>query len=188
MSARERILDAAAEVMREHGVAHATTKQIARAAGYSEALLYKHFDDKEQILLRVLQERMPAFTPTAVPGEGTVETNLVAIAYSALRFYRHAFPMMASMVTQPHLMATARASLTRYGAGPHHPVTTLAGYIAAEQDLGRVSADTDPDTAAALLMGACFQQAFLRYYNDGPDFCESDAADLVHGLLPTLQP
>lgn len=188
MNARERILDAAAEVMREHGVAHATTKQIARAAGCSEALLYKHFPDKEQILLHVLQERMPAFTPTAAPGEKTVENNLVAIAHGALRFYRHAFPMMASMVAQPRLMATVRTSLARYGAGPQHPVTALAGYIAAEQDLGRVSAETDPDTTAALLMGACFQQAFLRYYSDGPDFTESNAADLVHGLLAPLQP
>jgi len=86
MSTRERILDAAAAVMREHGVAHATTKQIARTAGYSEALLYKHFHDKEDILLHVLQERMPAFTATAAAGEGTVEVNLVEVAHSALRY------------------------------------------------------------------------------------------------------
>lgn len=188
MSARERILDAAADVMREHGVAHATTKQIARAAGYSEALLYKHFRDKEQILLHVMQERMPSFTATAVPGQGTVEANLTAVAHGALRFYRNGFPMMASMVAQPRLMAAVRESLSRYGAGPHHPVNALAGYLAAERDLGRVSADADLDAAAALLMGACFQQAFFRYYSDGPDFFEPDAAALVQPLLSALSP
>ncbi|MFE9451874.1 TetR/AcrR family transcriptional regulator [Streptomyces sp. NPDC006739] len=188
MNARERILDAAASVMREHGVAHATTKQIARAAGYSEALLYKHFRDKEEILLHVLQERMPTFPGGAVPGEETVEANLVAVAHGALRFYLHAFPMMASMVAQPRLMAAARETLTRYGAGPQRPVRMLADYLQAEQNLGRVSTDSTPEAAAALLMGACFQQAFLRYFGGGPDFTESAAADLVRGLLPALLP
>jgi AcrR family transcriptional regulator len=188
MNARERILDAAAAVMREHGVAHATTKQIARAAGYSEALLYKHFRDKGEILLHVLQERMPAFSGGAVPGEGTVQANLVAVAHGALRFYLHGFPMMASMVAQPRLMAAARETLTDYGAGPQRPVRMLADYLRDEQNLGRLSADSDPEAAAALLMGACFQQAFLRYFDGGPDFPETAAADLVRGLTPALLP
>ncbi|HEX4258089.1 MAG TPA: helix-turn-helix domain-containing protein, partial [Streptosporangiaceae bacterium] len=43
---RDRILDAATHVMRTRGFARTTTKEIARAAGYSEATLYKHFQDK----------------------------------------------------------------------------------------------------------------------------------------------
>jgi len=58
MSARDTILDAAAQVMREKGLARATTKEIARTAGYSEALLYKHFADKQEIYLAVLHERI----------------------------------------------------------------------------------------------------------------------------------
>ena len=46
MATRDRILDAAARIMRTEGVARATTKQIASEAGYSEATLYKHFSDK----------------------------------------------------------------------------------------------------------------------------------------------
>jgi AcrR family transcriptional regulator len=188
VSTRERILDAAAEVMREHGVAHATTKHIARTAGYSEALLYKHFRDKEEILLHVLRERMPAFSATATPGKATVEANLITIAHQALRFYRDGFPMMASMVAQPSLMSATRQSLGRHGAGPQHPVTLLAGYLQAEQQLGRVTADADPDILAALLMGACFQQGFLRYFSQGPDFPQSAAAELVQAILPALEP
>jgi AcrR family transcriptional regulator len=186
-STRERILDAAAGVMREKGVVSATTKQIARAAGYSEALLYKHFRDKEEILVHVLQERMPPFTAIAVPGEGTVEANLVSVAHGALRFYRQSFPMMASMLAQPRLMGAVRDSLARYGAGPQRPVAVLADYVRGEQDLGRIPAEVDPDAVAALIMGACFQQAFLRFFADGPDFSESAAADLVRPLLPALQ-
>ncbi|MCQ0020386.1 TetR/AcrR family transcriptional regulator [Actinomadura madurae] len=140
MSARERILDAAADIMRRHGVARATTKEIAKAAGYSEALLYKHFRDKEELILHVLKDRMPAFTSMGVPGEGTVESNLVAVVHGGLRFYRRAFPMMASMVAQRRLMEATRDSLRNYGAGPQEPVHALTRYLDAERDLGRVAA------------------------------------------------
>jgi AcrR family transcriptional regulator len=188
VSARERILDAAAEVLRAHGVAHATTKQIARAAGCSEALLYKHFRDKEEILLHVLRERMPAFPAGAEPGGGTVAENLTATAHQALRFYRDAFPMFASLLAQPALMTAARDSLAKYGAGPRLPIARLADYLRAEQRLGRIPAALDPEAVAALLMGACFQQGFLCFFHQTPDVPLSAAEDLVNGILPLLNP
>ncbi|MEU8803542.1 helix-turn-helix domain-containing protein [Spirillospora sp. NPDC048819] len=191
MSARERILDAAADIMRRHGVARATTKEIAKAAGYSEALLYKHFQDKEELMLHVLKERMPDFAPMSVPGEGTVEANLVSVVHGALRFYRAAFPMMASMMAQRTLMEATRDALRKYDAGPHKPVRALAAYLDAERDLGRVAAAADTRAVAALLMGACFQQAFLHYFaegDSGPDLPESAARDLVRPVLAELLP
>src|ERR1700760_4013925 len=61
---RDRILDAAAHVMRTRGFARTTPKEIARAAGYSEATLYKHFTDKTDLFLAVLKERLPSLGST----------------------------------------------------------------------------------------------------------------------------
>jgi AcrR family transcriptional regulator len=191
LSARERILDAAADIMRRHGVAGATTKEIARASGYSEALLYKHFRDKDELMLSVLKERMPPFTSMGVPGEGTVESNLVGIVHGGLRFYRRTFPMMVSMAAQPRLLQATRESLRKYGAGPQEPVRALARYLDAERDLGRVAPAADTGAVAALLMGACFQQGFLRYFAEGEDAAdlpESFARELVRPVLAEVLP
>jgi AcrR family transcriptional regulator len=51
-TSRDRILDGAVDVMRSRGLARASTKEIARAAGVSEALLYKLFADKTDLLRR----------------------------------------------------------------------------------------------------------------------------------------
>ena len=170
MQTRDRILDAAAELMRTRGVVRTTTKEIAKAAGFSEAALYKHFRDKDELLLRVLRERMPGFPRLRIEaGTGTVADNLTALVRGALDFYRQAFPMLGPMLSEPQLMASHRESLRKYGAGPRHPVDRVAGYLRAERDLGRVAADADPDAAATLLLGGCFQQAFLRYYAEGLD-------------------
>ncbi len=66
MGTRDVILDAAAGILRERGLANTTTRQIAAAAGYSEATLYKHFADKADLLLAVLRERSTGFVRLAV--------------------------------------------------------------------------------------------------------------------------
>ena len=57
--ARVRILDAAHELMLTVGLARATTKEIAKAAGCSEAALYKYFASKEELFIRVLGNGCP---------------------------------------------------------------------------------------------------------------------------------
>jgi AcrR family transcriptional regulator len=192
MNTRDRILDAAAELMRTRGIIRTTTKEIARAAGFSEATLYKHFRDKEELLLRVLGERMPGFSRIrTTPGEGSVEDNVYQLIRGSLDFYREAFPMLGSLLSEPLLMAAHHTSISRYGAGPHHAVDRVADYFRAEQKLGRIAADADPEAAAVLLAGGCFQQAFFRYFAEGAEATpvpDELAAALTRTLMRAMAP
>jgi AcrR family transcriptional regulator len=169
--ARVRILDAAHELMLTAGLARATTKEIARAAGCSEAALYKYFDSKEELFVRVLAERLPRLTPllgslAAEPGQGTLEGNLTEIARQAALFYEQSFPIGASLYAETQLKRRHDDALRRLGAGPHRPIEDLDAYLRAEQVLGRVRADADTFAAASLLLGACAQRAFAYDMTD----------------------
>jgi AcrR family transcriptional regulator len=178
LGTRERILDAAAEILRTRGVAQATTKEIAQASGVSEPTLYKYFGDKERLLLDVLRERLPGLSRVSVrPGEGEVEENLAELAHAVLNFYQRSIPMLGALLADPQRMGAHRVAMERHGGGPEKAVAAFAAYLRAEQALGRVASDTDPDAAASLLIGACFHEAFLRYYAHGPD---ADAAPRTH--------
>ncbi|MFD4264929.1 TetR/AcrR family transcriptional regulator [Rhodococcus sp. NPDC058481] len=186
MGTRDQILDAAAEIMRNRGVAQATTKEIAKAAGYSEAALYKHFSDKEDLILNVLRHRMPGQdSARPEPGTDTVEDNLAAFARIALTFYQQSLPLLGGLLAQPKRMAAHRDSMRRHGAGPGHAIAGIARYLRAEQELGRVDTDTDTDTVAAMLDGTCFHQAFLRFYEAGPD-ATAAPDELARSLARTL--
>ena len=189
---RDRILDAAAELMRTRGLVRTTTKEIAKAAGFSEATLYKHFRDKEELLLRVLRERMPALAGLKIEaGRGSVEDNVYRLVRGALDFYQEAFPMLGSLLSEPQLMIAHSASIGRYGAGPRNPLDRIADYFLTEQRLGRVSAGTDAHAAAALLAGSCFQQAFLRYFAMGPEATpapDTTATALTRTLIRAVMP
>jgi AcrR family transcriptional regulator len=170
---RDKILDAAAHVMRTRGFARTTTKEIAKAAGYSEATLYKHFEDKTALFLEVLHAKVPSFRPLVDelakrPGAGSLRDNLIATARAAIDFYLETFPMSASMFAEPELLTAHRTSAARQGAGPHRPIDALAGYLRAERRAGRIRRDADPEAAAGLLLGACFQYAFLHCFTQRP--------------------
>jgi AcrR family transcriptional regulator len=191
LETRERIVEAAERVMRERGLARSTTKEIARAAGYSEGTLYKHFESKEDLFLAVLAERLPSLVALSreVPGwagRGTVGGTLVEIARKALAFYAESVPISASVFSEPVLLAQHAEEVRRRGAGPQRANDAVAAYLRAEQDLGRVRADADPEAAAALLLGACFQRAFLRHFlAEGPALPEGTrfAEEAVRGLM-----
>ncbi|GAA2630921.1 TetR/AcrR family transcriptional regulator [Streptomyces spororaveus] len=176
----ERLLDAAEKLMRTSGLANATTKAIAREAGCSEAALYKHFANKEELFVRVLMERTPNAGPLmaalrADPGERTAEDEaeaggggeqeLTAIARHASLFYADAIPLAASLFAEPALLSRHREGVQEIGAGPHVLLDALAERLRRELDAGRLRPDADPRAAAALLLGACFQRAFFLHFS-----------------------
>jgi AcrR family transcriptional regulator len=194
------MLDAAAYVMRTKGLARATTKEIAKAAGYSEAALYKHFRDKTDLFVAVLNERVPSSLIGLLDsleqrvGKGSVQRTLEDAAAAAIGFYQQTFPMAASLFSEPLLLAAHRAALPGPDAGPQHVNHVLGRYLAAEQARGRIRSDADPHAAAALLLGACLQHAFLGAFagtpiDDGATqrVAASLAKTLVGGIAPRVR-
>ena len=151
-------------VMRRDGIVRATTKEIAREAGCSEALLYKHFPDKRDIFLHVLTERLPRVASASeLAGSGTVVGNLEIIVGGLLEFYFESFPMAASIYGNTELLTAHRDAMTARGAGPHGPSRILTSYLDGEVELGRLPA-RDTDAIARLLTGGALHEAFLATY------------------------
>ncbi|MFI5657479.1 TetR/AcrR family transcriptional regulator [Streptomyces sp. NPDC051684] len=173
--ARVRIVDAAHELMLSIGLTRTTTKEIAKAAGCSEAALYKYFANKEELFVTVLGERLPKLGSllgrlleegAGDPGR-TVEQNLTDIAHEAALFYEQTFPMAASLYAEPKLKRRHEEVMRELGTGPHKPIQGLDAYLRAEQQAGRIGPEADTYAAASLLLGACSQRAFA--YEMSPD-------------------
>ena len=194
---RAQLVDAAERVLRAKGLARATTKEIAREAGYAEGTLYLHFADKLDLVRAVHEKLLPAFVEVVrhLPeraGTGTVQGNLTELAHGALRLYRDLMPLGSSLFADPELLRRFRALLAERGGGPHRAWEPVVAYLAAEQALGRVAPEADPAAATLLLLGACQQLVFVELmsgpetlpFGDRPD----PAAELVATLLAGLSP
>lgn len=196
MSGRDLIVEAAARVMLTQGLGRTTTKEIARAAGRSEAALYKHFRDKDELFLCVLEQRLAPLIDLMhdLPrraGQGTVEANLEEVARVALAVYGETVAITSALFSEPDLQARYRDTLLARDAGPHRGLPIVAAYLSAEQTRGRLSPDADPASAAALLLGACFQRAFLKSFMGPATLPDADGAfarDITRTLIRTLSP
>lgn len=187
---RRRILQAAAAIMYQKGIAHATTKEIARHAGCSEGNLYNHFGSKAEIFLAILNEELPDFVPllATLPervGSGPIKETLRQIARAALRFFNQSIPMGAAFFAERSLLARHRVLLKERDAGPHKFNQAVRDYLRAEQSTGRVSGALDPETVADILIGACFTRAYWLQFI-GEETSAKNDEEFIEALLQTL--
>src|SRR5579863_169445 len=86
-TARERLVEAAIEALRESGFAGASARAIARRAGCTQALVFYHFGTVANLLVAALDEtsrrRMDAYRDTVVAATNLPE--LVDVAASIFR-------------------------------------------------------------------------------------------------------
>lgn len=189
---RDRILDAAASTMRDRGLARATTKEIAAVAGYSEAMIYKLFDDKVDLFLSVLRERVPAvdiLTRTdRTPGDAsTLEGRLVATIEQITAFYRQTFAIGASLFSDAELLERHRTAVMAQGAGPALLPAAVARFLQNEQRTGTIVAGAPINGAASSIAGACYLRAFLEQFY-GPEHPQEPMAEFTASVIATVLP
>jgi AcrR family transcriptional regulator len=163
---RERIIAAAVDVIADRGIAAATTKEIARAAGVSEGSLYNHFANKNALIAATMADLAGGIRSALMDlfgrvGQDPLAENLARVAEQVIAFYRRILPVTGPVLGDPGMLAHVRLSMPEQGVGPLRGHEALAGYFTAEQNAGRVAADAHPQALAALLLGACHQYAFL---------------------------
>src|SRR5919108_3916928 len=108
---RERILQAALETLRNDGFAGATSRAIARAGGFNQALIFYHFGSLDGLLLAALdktsEERLVRYREAVAKAETAQElAEVAARVYKEDRDRGHmtvVSQMIAGSVTRPEL-------------------------------------------------------------------------------------
>jgi AcrR family transcriptional regulator len=187
---RSNILGAAEQVIRERGLAGATTKAIAEAAGCAEGSLYRYFPDKHALFHELVHTRFPGLIALLAElpdraGTATVRRNLEEVATVAIAFYREIVPMTAGIMSEHHLLEEQRRYFKEKEHGPLRSIGSLSEYIRREQRLGRISNRVPPECVARLLLGAAFQHAFMLAFL-GEDYEGAGSERLVKDTIRTL--
>jgi AcrR family transcriptional regulator len=190
---RRRIIEAADTLIREHGIAGATTREIARAAGCAEGSIYVHFEDKIDLVIAVIVEREPYFAELlelpSRAGEETVEANLVPWVEELLKLLLDNQPIFYALMGDRSVFARFKERLRERETGPVAIFRTAASYIRAEQELLRIDERAHPYVVASILIGACRDQV-LTHALAGKHPVEPAlfALELVHTIVFGLAP
>lgn len=171
---RQLFLDATERLLHQQGLARVTTRFIAQEAGYSEATLYLHFENKEDLFLAVVQRYLPAPVDLTQVGQKPVSAHLEEIVLSVMHFYRKTVPVIACFFADRELLSRHQETLRALHIHPQNVYGQVARYIEAEQHLGRIPPQTDPQDCAALLLGACFHFVFFSDFLGEPPLTLTD--------------
>ena len=162
---REQLLDAVVHVLATDGPLAVTTRRIAIEAGCSEGSIYNHFATKHDLVACAIGERFrfPGRVDelASAPGTGDLREQLHEVAGLAVEFYAWVASSMVSADEDPEVMHSHARRVHADGGGPWRSLDRLAGWIAAEQQLGRLHPDADPHAAATAVLGACMWHAVL---------------------------
>jgi AcrR family transcriptional regulator len=186
---REHLIDTAAVLLAADAGGALTVREIARAGGVSDGVLYNHFADKEELLAYALHRHVGTVLAAAQrlpePGSGTVEQNLRAFVRSGLGVLTRIAPAFARFLGQPEVLVRIH-ELFGHDGPPRTLPAQLADYLRAEQALGRIDADADPEAAATLLVGACHDLTLPRLLFDREQVAQVVPDPVVDALVATV--
>ena len=154
---REQLFLATERVLAREGVGGVTGRAVTREAGCATGLLHNHFGDFDDFLAEFIADRMRPVgasneTLRHRVGEGSVAANLVDFALS--RFTPGMLYAVGFAVARPALFAKVRGARAAEGTPLPDAEKTLVEYLAAEQELGRLHANADPEALTLALIGA----------------------------------
>ncbi|MCG5214938.1 hypothetical protein [Streptosporangium sp. KLBMP 9127] len=147
---RLRVLHMAASMKRDDGLLRDTTG--GRAVGAFLALL----QDRLPVWLRILNDL------DYLVGKGRVNDNLLPIALAGIDYYVEVQSVALPAFTSARVTLRYREAVRVSGLGPMPEIEPLSAYIAAERQIGRVSAEVDPVASARLFLAGCFQHAYYE--------------------------
>ncbi len=166
-SAHRKVLDAALELIAQHGVTATSMDAIAGKSGVSKATIYKHWADKDALLLDAMADahelhRRPVFN------SGNTRADMVAILS-----YRPREKADIRERIMPHLIAYS-ASNTAFGLAWRNmvmepPRRELKGLLKLGIEKSELTPNLDVDLSLALLLGPIiYWHVFLRRTSEHP--------------------
>lgn len=163
---RQRVLDAALELLGEGGVAALNYEAVAARSGVAKTTIYRHFPDHEGLHLAAIEYAAPHVAMAATDDVvADVSGYLVALNAMLLggRFGRVLPSVVDAGERNARMAATAKDT-----AGQRR--STMVDRLRRAQAEGQLSADVDPELLCAALVGPLFYRRFFSRQPTAPAF------------------
>jgi len=179
---RSQIAKAATRLFAKHGFSGVTTRQIADAAGVNEALLYRHFPNKEVLYTEIIKLKIEAqgtlLDPAMLEGEddGAIMRYVVGTFIEQISAEKNFLRLMFFSALEDHRLATMFFE-KRIGS----VMPMLAGYFERRMDSGAFRR-MDPRIAIRALMGMIMHYVISTQIFELPKWLDVTREDVIDGF------
>jgi AcrR family transcriptional regulator len=177
---RKEILEAAAELLFDDGMAGFTIEKVANVSGASKMTIYKWWPSKGALALDGYFHRVD---PELVfPDTGDIEADLRTQLHSFLRVICHspAGRVIGELIGQAQSDPDLKAGYLERYSGPRRAKAVAAMETAKTR--GQLRANLDPETVVDQLWGACYHRLLLPDQPLTDEFVDALVDNLFHGV------
>jgi AcrR family transcriptional regulator len=188
---REQLLAVALALFSERGYRGTSVRDITRAAGVTEAVLYHYFANKADLWAAVLATYAPFGQVDRILEEAAatpLEEALGAVARELLRLLRERQQLVLTLLSEAPVEPDVARVLERF---LDEVGSALAAFFARRQARGEIAADVDVAAAAHVVQGALLVRLLTTALTPHGDETAGDEAVadrlarlLVGGLAP----
>lgn len=166
---REEALTVAMTIIHSEGIHGLTLRRVAEGLGISEAALFRHFKDKEELIDLLASKVFDQYMVREPEGSEDVEAGLLAMMTAQFSSFQGT-PEATSVLFQEELFREYPAIKERFDKRRHLRAHRIAGIVRTAQAKCQVASDVDPEVFALIYMGA-MRNAVVEWRSDG---CASD--------------
>jgi AcrR family transcriptional regulator len=177
---RDKVLEAAGQLMLEGGLAAATMEAIAARAGVSKRTLYKYWPSRGAVALEGFMRSAAA--SWSFPADATAAESLEMLVVTAVRLFTEtpAGPLMRSLVADAQSQDEIAAALREQWLGPRRAVA--AGLIRQGAADGEFRPGLDVEVVLDLLFAPVYYRLLLGHEDLDTQFAVSSVRHLLAGL------
>jgi AcrR family transcriptional regulator len=156
MKTKDRILDIARTMIAEIGYHGTTTAALAKRAGISEGTIYRHFENKEDILLHILQDlddKYSAFLQTLRSARDGDHGTIERILQGHVQFSTDNLADLKIVLSSYALLSPSKQSMTTVIERMHEFFSECMRRSMEMGVIREVEVDPTAKTLVALLLG-----------------------------------
>lgn len=183
----KKIIDAAVDVIAEHGFHQAQVSKIAKRAGVADGTIYLYFKNKEDILVSLFRDKMAIFIDKItkeMAEQSTVADKLFTMV--AMHFQQLADDHSLAIVTQLELRQSNKDLRLEINAALKNYITVIDDLISIGKKEKLFRSDLDDRLARQMIFGTLDETVTNWVMNDHkydlPSLAKPVTDMLIHGL------
>jgi AcrR family transcriptional regulator len=166
---REEALTITMTIIHSEGIHSLTLRRVAEGLGISEAALFRHFKDKEDLIDLLASKVFDQYMIREPEGDQDIDSGLLAMMTEQFSAFQGT-PEATSVLFQEELFREYPAIKERFDKRRHLRADRIAGIVRTAQAKRQVASDVDPEVFTLIYMGA-MRNAVVEWRSDG---CTSD--------------
>ncbi len=149
---QKEIIKVSLELIAEHGIQGLTIKNISKKIGVVESAIYRHYENKTQILIALI-DSISSFMPSSTSMENL---SVVEIIEQKITNHFHAFtkfPALVSVVFSEEIFQNHKLLVDKTSEKIQNNIIDMSLLIRKGQNNGEIRKDVDPEHFAIMVIG-----------------------------------